>query len=180
MRSAGIGALAAALITGVLGYFSMYQQSKAEDARAMKEQRRVAYSALITDERTLSRLELEFFQMVTDQQQPVTELTAQKQRIDEAYLKLSQDASNIALVGSPKATATAFDIEIVHNDINSGVLSATSVVANIGDYNTAQRYSDEVFSDSIIELLNELSVNFIEQGRRDLGALDGPIDFPFR
>jgi hypothetical protein len=77
--------------------------------------------------------------MVTDQQRPVTELTAQKQRIDEAYLKLSQDASNIALVGSPKATATAFDIEKAHNHINFYVLR---VVANISDYNTAQQYSD--------------------------------------
>jgi len=179
VRSAGIGAFAAALITGILGYFSIYQQNQAEDARAMTEQRQVAYSALITDERTLSQLENDFFFMIVAQR-PKVELAAQKQRVDEAHVKLSQDISNVALVGSAQAAVIASAIESAHLFVNSLVFGATTV-ADSQNYSQANKMADKYFNRvTTVEGLYSLPSKFIEQGRRDLGALDGPINFPFR
>ncbi len=166
VRSATIGALVAALITGVLGYFSMYRQNQAEDTRAMKERQQVAYSALITDERMLSQLEKDFFFMIIAKR-PEVELAAQKQRVDEAHVKLSQDVSNVALVGSAPAAIIASGIESNHLIVNSSVFIATTV-ADSDDF--ARKVADDYFNRVIAKELDTLPFDFIQQGRRDIGT----------
>jgi hypothetical protein len=146
VRSAAIGALAAAMVTGILGYFGVYQQIKAEDARAMKERQQEAYSALISDERTLDRLEEDFFLMYAGSRRPAAELTAQKARIDEAYLKLSQDVSNVGLIGSNTAAITALDIDARHAYIRAVAFGAeVSATFNIRDEETVKKFADSYF-----------------------------------
>lgn len=156
----------AALITGVLGYFSMYRQNQAEDTRAMKERQQVAYSALITDERMLSQLEKDFFFMIIAKR-PEVELAAQKQRVDEAHVKLSQDVSNVALVGSAPAAIIASGIESNHLIVNSSVFIATTV-ADSDDF--ARKVADDYFNRVIAKELDTLPFDFIQQGRRDIGT----------
>lgn len=130
----------------------------------------MAYSALITDERTLSRLEEDFFRMVTEKR-PITELVTQKQRIDEANLKLSQDTSNVALVGSPDAVIAASGIERWHVFTSISIYKSTFALDRLNNPTLAKESADLYLSDKVAKPLKNLQSNFIEQGRRDLGAL---------
>ncbi len=114
----------------------------------------------------LSQLEKDFFFMIIAKR-PEVELAAQKQRVDEAHVKLSQDVSNVALVGSAPAAIIASGIESNHLIVNSSVFIATTV-ADSDDF--ARKVADDYFNRVIAKELDTLPFDFIQQGRRDIGT----------